>query len=147
MLPWRLVLPIVAAALLSTEVDAQVSSRQGPAKSAAGPLAVSLLSDMRGDLRVLFTSMEAYFMAHARYGQVLGPPGDTTKVQVQPSDGVTLTLVYVPRNTWPARAVHDWLPGRSCVISVGVIPVSRTIRTARERHTVTDDGDSVCDNP
>ena len=147
MLRRRQFLPIVAVALFATGASAQVSSRQGPAKVASGELAMSLLSDMKQDLRSLFTAMEVYFMDHATYGRVLGSPGDTTKVQVQPSEGVTLTLVYVTRNTWTARAVHDWLPGRSCVLAVGAIPPSRTIRTTRDRLTSMSDAEVACDSP
>lgn len=137
----------ILTATIACPTAGQVSSRHGPPRSAEGPLAAELIADMTRDLRNLATAMEDYFSRYARYGRQLGPVGDTTRVQTDPSPGVTLTLVYFTRNSWTARATHDWLPGRSCVMYVGTIPPSRAIRTTRQRLAPSAEAEAACDAP
>jgi len=112
---------------------------------ATSSLADSLRATMVSDLRQLATSQENYFADHSRYGQVLGKAGTANTVQLDPSPGVTVTLTYATANAWTARAVHAWLPGRSCVAFVGPVPATRKLRTAHEGRSATEETIAACD--
>lgn len=136
---------IFSLVALSSHLDAQVSALQGEPQVATGSLARSIVSAMRENLKALVVSQEAYYKAHDRYGSVLGTPGDTSRVQLHVSPGVTVTLVYTTTSSWTARATHDWWPWRSCIIAVGTIPPSRMLRTTMNKLTTSRDGVPVCD--
>jgi hypothetical protein len=138
---------ILCFCLLSENAKGQVSTRRGPAMPVDSATAQLLFTMMSTDLRNLSTAQEVYFADHARYGTLLGAPGDTSRVQMDPSPGVSVTLTYSTRTSWTARAVHDWLPGRSCVIAVGAIPPSRVIRTSKDGRVPTQEAQATCDAP
>jgi hypothetical protein len=138
---------ILCICLLSGLARGQVSTRRGSTMPVDSATAQLLFTMMATDLRNLSTAQEVYFSDHARYGMRLGVSGDTSRVQMDPSPGVTVTLTYSTRNSWTARAVHDWLPGRSCVIAVGAIPPSRTLRTTKDGRTPTQEAHATCDAP
>src|SRR5262249_2697731 len=103
------------------------------------------LKDMTASLRNLIVSQENFYSTHNVYGKILSL-NDTLLVQIQPRPDVTLTLTYVTRNAWTARATHPALPGLSCVIYVGVIPPSRTLKTRDQGSTPSEDGAVACDS-
>lgn len=73
------------------------------------------LATMRGDLRNLAVSQEAYFYDYLTYyGGAIPAPGFTH----DPSSGVTLTLTGVSGAGWAATAAHS-ATVRTCAMFVG----------------------------
>lgn len=125
--------------------SAQGTSVSGPPMEVDAQLRARLYQAMASDLRKLVTAQEVHFAEWAEYGKAF-TSSSRTGTQLQVSPGVTVTLTYVTRATYAARATHEWLPGRSCIITVGEIPPSRALRTTLEGKTVAEDGAPICDS-
>lgn len=136
----------LALTLLTGPVAAQVSSVSGPPRGLSPELIADLLQDMKASLRNLVTAQETYFSDHNTYGKVLSRDNQAA-VLIEPAAGVTLTLTYATAESWAGRATHDWLPGMSCVISVGAVPPSRILRTTAQRLEPSEEAVPVCDQP
>lgn len=123
---------------------AQSASVSGPAMTVDAQLRARLIAAMERDLKALVVAQQAYlaaqneFASHFERGAIKG-------VKLSPSPGVTVTLTYVTKQTFAARATHDWLPGRSCVVKVGSVAASRVPTTTNEKKLPTRDGVTVCD--
>lgn len=133
-------------ACLAAPAGAQVSSVTGPPKALDPKVAAGLVADMSADLKALAAAQKRWFAEHDRYGERLSRT-DARAVVLEPRPGVTVTLTYVTASSFAARATHDWLPGRSCVMTVGAVPPSRLPRTTAGRLEPTRDGEPVCDRP
>jgi prepilin-type N-terminal cleavage/methylation domain-containing protein len=75
----------------------------------------SLISVMKGDLRNLATSQEAYYYDNQTY---YGGPIPDPALLFSPSPGVTITLQNVSSQGWAATATHIGT-SRTCAIYVG----------------------------
>jgi hypothetical protein len=140
MLRLTLALLLVGAPILR----AQTASVSGPPMEVDAATRSRLRTAMTRDLRNLVVAQEAYFAERAEYGRAFAR-GAIRGVELKVSPGTTVTLIYVTKQAYAARATHDWLRGVSCVITVGAIPPSRVPATAAERKTPTKDGVPVCD--
>lgn len=136
----------LALTLLTAPVAGQVSSVTGPPRGLSPELIADLLQDMKASLRNLVTAQEMYFSDHNTYGKVLSRDNQAA-VLIEPAAGVTLTLTYATAGSWAGRATHDWLPGMSCVISVGAVPPSRVLQTTAQRLEPREEGVPICDQP
>ncbi len=147
----RLRVVVMLATMLGTSLAvpagtaaAQAASISGPAMAVDAQLRAKLIASMERDLKALVAAQQAYlaaqneFASHFERGAIKG-------VKLSPSPGVTVTLTYVTKQTFAARATHDWLPGRSCVVKVGAVAASRVPTTTNEKKLPTRDGLSVCD--
>ena len=141
----RLLPPLVAILLcLATRpVAAQATSSSGPPARGAPPAPEAVLRRLAAELRNLVVAQENYFAENGRYSELLTAAGGGA-VLVTPSSGVTLSLTYVTRNSWAARATYEGMR-YSCVIIVGAVPPSRIPRTRVERWEPTEEGVPVCD--
>jgi type IV pilus assembly protein PilA len=71
---------------------------------------------MRTDLRNLMTAQEAYRqLGGAYYGGPIPAPG----TDLQPSSGVTITIVESSNTGWAAAATHASASGRTCAVYDG----------------------------
>jgi hypothetical protein len=137
---------LVVLGLAAGSLSAQTSDVTGPPASPSTEVAAALVKDMYASLRNLIVSQENFYSNRNEYGHTLSLT-DTAQVQIVPRPGVTLTLTYVTRNAWTARATHPDLPGLSCVIFIGKIPPSRQLKTRDKDRVPEEDGVPVCDDP
>jgi hypothetical protein len=97
---------------------------------------------LNADLRSLRNRQEAHFVDSARYASQIEQlraygPAHTTQV----------TILEGSATGWAAKATHDSLPDRSCVVSFrlsGSRP-AKPIATDKNGLTATEDGQVVCD--
>lgn len=129
----------------ASPLHAQASSISGPPMEVDAATRAKLFAAMKVDLRNLVTAQEAYFAEKAEYAPRFAR-GAVPGVQMRVSAGVTVTLTYVTKQTYAARATHDWLPGRSCVMIVGAVAGSRVPVTTAEKKAATTEGVPVCDS-
>jgi len=145
--PTTLRLALLLGTLLAVSAGrtaAQAATVSGPAMEVDAQLRARLIASMERDLKALALAQQGYlaaqneFASHFERGAIKG-------VKLSPSPGVTVTLTYVTKTTFAARATHDWLPGRSCVMKVGSVAASRVPTTTNEKKLPTRDGVPVCD--
>jgi hypothetical protein len=127
-----------------TDMRAQAASVSGPPMELDAATTRRPFAAMTQDLRNLVTAQEVYISAHAKYATVF-QRGAIKGAVLRASPGVTVTLTSVTKQTYAARATHDWLPGRSCVLSIGTLPASRVPLTTAERRAPAVEGTPVCD--
>jgi hypothetical protein len=139
------VIPLLTLATVAP-LWSQTSSVSGPPMTVSAEIARTLITTLTADLKKLVVAQESYFSNHNAYGKVLSS-GNPQQVVIEPAPGVTLTLTYVTTNSWAGRATHEWLPGRSCVITVGAVPDSRIPRTTDQRLAPREEGRPICDRP
>ena len=72
---------------------------------------------MKSDLRNLATAEAAYFSDSSKYVVY----GDTTKLKMRPSAGVSAPVVAVGPSYWSATVTHSQLPTIRCGISVSTV--------------------------
>ncbi len=123
---------------------AQTASVSGPPMDVDAATRDRLRAAMVRDLKNLVVAEEAYFAVHAEYGRNFAR-GAIRGVDLKVSPGATVTLTYVTKQAYAARVTHDWLPGTSCVMTVGPVPQSRRPKTTAEQRAPTKDGVPVCD--
>ena len=71
------------------------------------------LANVRSDLHTLATAQETYFYDHAAYTPSLA------LLQMQPSQGVNVTVVEAGANGWSATAVHPAAVPVTCAVYYG----------------------------
>lgn len=71
------------------------------------------LANVRSDLHSLGTVEESYFYDHAAYTQSLALLG------MQPSQGVSVTIIEAGANGWSATAVHPAAVPVTCAVYFG----------------------------
>ncbi|MDH5235022.1 MAG: hypothetical protein OEW77_08675 [Gemmatimonadota bacterium] len=141
MIRLALVLLLVSAPAALT----QTASVSGPPMEVDAATRARLRAAMTRDLKNLVVAEEAYFADHAEYGRTFAR-GAIKGVELKVSPGATVTLIYVTRQAYAARVTHDWLPGTSCVMTVGEVPPSRKPATTAEKKVPAKDGVPVCDS-
>lgn len=72
---------------------------------------------MKSDLRNLATADAAYFSDSSTYVVY----GDTTKLKMRPSAGVSAPVVTVGPSYWSATVTHSQVPTIRCGISVSTV--------------------------
>jgi hypothetical protein len=102
--------------------------------------AVNPVVQMRVDLRKLGQAQTAYFGTQSTYSRRV----ETLPLQYGWQRGVSVTLIYADQRSWSARATHEALPDKSCVVWFGK-PLSRPI-TAAQRKEPSQSGVPVCDD-
>ena len=132
-----LLLPVLGA-------RAQTASVSGPPMELDAATVRRLNAAMTRDLRILVTAQEQYFSEWAEYATDF-QRGAIKGAVLRPSAGVTVTLTYVTKQTYAARATHDWMPGRSCVMTVGRVAASRIPVTTAEKRAPDKEAVPVCD--
>ena len=79
----------------------------------------AVASAMRSDLRNLASVQEAYWVNNrAYYGGTIPDP----LFPLQPSSGITITMVSATAAGWSARATAPGLTAQQCVIYYGTAP-------------------------
>lgn len=97
---------------------------------------------LRRQLQVLLAAQDAVRAERGRYAQGFGTSGET--VAFTPPAGVTITLGYANSTGWVAVATHAALPGKSCVLWAGTVPVPRRPETSHDGNRG-GEGEVVCD--
>lgn len=142
-LPRALLLALLLA--LPTRIAvAQTPSVSGPPMVIDAQLRARLIASMERDLKALAAAQQSHRGANQEFASTF-ERGAIKGVKLNPSPGVTVTLTYVTKTTFAARATHDWLPGRSCVVKVGAVAASRVPTTTNEKKTPSRDAVPVCD--
>jgi type IV pilus assembly protein PilA len=79
----------------------------------------AVVTTMRSDLRNLASVQETYWTGNnAYYGGVIPDPA----FPMQPSSGITITVVNATASGWSARASSPSRTAQTCVIFYGVAP-------------------------
>jgi hypothetical protein len=89
--------------------------------------AVNPVVQMRVDLRKLALAQTAYFGTQGTYSRRV----ETLPLQFGWQRGVSVTLIYADHRSWSARATHEALPGKSCVVWFGK-PLRRPTTEAQQ---------------
>jgi hypothetical protein len=100
------------------------------------PTPDEILTMLRSDLRALTAAQEGALHQTGRYKTELAP------LQLTPSVDVRVELLYATIEGWSAVATHPRLPGLSCVVYAGEVPVPPTTQKLGRRGGV---GEVVCD--
>ena len=129
---------------LGPRAVAQLPTLKGDPMVVDGEIADVVLRRMRDDLGNLKSAEKQYFEDHKEYGRALRRT-QGKGVSLTPSPGTTITLLYVTQSSWAGRATHEWLPGVSCVIYMGDVPVLRLPHTTRQHRAPGGAGKVVCD--
>ena len=135
---------LVMLLLSGTEVQAQTTSVSGPPMELDAATTRRLFAAMTQDLKNLVTAQELYFSERAEYAPGF-QRGAIKGAVLRVSPGETVTLTYVTKQTYAARATHDWMPGRSCVMTVGEVAASRVPVTTAEKRAPRREAVPVCD--
>ncbi|MFN2316036.1 MAG: hypothetical protein ABR551_09365 [Gemmatimonadales bacterium] len=126
--------------------DAQRRAPQsvsGPsAPMTEGPSEERIYHTMRRQLRVLLAAQDAVRAERGRYAPGFGTTGET--VAFTPPAGITITLGFADSAGWVAIATHAALPGKSCVLWAGTVPVPRRPETSHDGNRG-GEGEVVCD--
>ena len=102
--------------------------------------AVDPIVQMRVDLRKLALAETAYFGTQGTFSRRV----ETLPLQFAWQSGVTVTLIHADTRSWTARAIHQAMPGKTCVIWYGKPP--RRPATATDRKTPAASGVPACDD-
>jgi len=145
--------PVCDAPNSPAQLVARRSPPRSPAEHSSAPSAASLpdtgsgldavspIVQMKVDLRNLARSQDAWLGTQGGYSWRTEP----FAMQYLWHRGVKLRILSADRESWSARATHDALPGRSCVIWVG--PVATAPRTDGQGREAARAAVPVCDDP
>ena len=138
---------VVVTGLLSPgAADAQRRAAQsvsGPsAAMTEAPSEEQIYHTLRRQLRTLLATQDSVRAERGRYAQGFGRAGET--VAFVPHPGVTVTLGFADSGGWVAIATHAALPGKSCVLWAGTVPVPRRPETSHDGNRG-GEGEVVCD--
>ncbi len=138
---------VIAMVVLSLPAaDAQrprPQSVSGPsAAMKEAPLEERIYHTLRRQLRTLLATQDSVRAERGRYAQGFGSAGET--VAFVPPPGVTVTLGFADSGGWVAIATHAALPGKSCVLWAGTVPVPRRPETSHDGNRG-GEGEVVCD--
>lgn len=136
--------------LLPTLVLAPGQAQQAPQRTVAGPSAPKrdapseerIYHLLRRQLRALLAAQEEVRAARGRYAQGFGSGAEA--VAFAPPPGVTITFAFADSGGWSAVAIHAALPGKSCVLWAGTVPVPRRPETSHDANRG-GEGEVVCD--
>ena len=113
-----------------------------PARAQAGaPVAwsASPAAQLKASLRGLAAAQSRYREQRGSYASSLAA------LQLRSELGVRLEVTAASPTGWQARAEHQSLPGRSCVIFVGSVQGREAPRTAGDGEMAGEDGVPLCD--
>lgn len=142
---------LACVALAMVVLSPQAAAAQGPRPQAvSGPSAAMkeapseerIYHTLRRQLRVLLAAQDAVRAERGRYAQGFGSAGE--RVAFVPPPGVTVTLGFADSGGWVAIATHAALPGKSCVLWAGTVPVPRRPETSHDGNRG-GEGEVVCD--
>ena len=142
----RATIGALGMALAVSRAEGQVATLHGETTGEAARDTSAAMRRMTGALRSLIGAQDDWAREHNRYGRALRRSG-TGGVVVKPEPGITLELMYVTTKGWTGRATHRAMPGRSCVVFVGDIPVSRWPKTRHDGAIPTRERTPACDAP
>jgi len=105
-------------------------------ETTAEPEAASAFDQIRRSLRVLVAAEQGFYAENGTYS------GDLDRLAFRPSGESQVKFLWVTRRGWAASGTHPALPGRDCVVFVGVAKAAPTtlrfIRSGREGVVVCD---------
>jgi len=102
----------------------------------AEPEATSAFDQIRRSLRVLVAAEQGFYAENGTYS------GDLDRLAFRPSGESQVKFLWVTRRGWAASGTHPALPGRDCVVFVGVANAApTTLRFTRSGR----EGVVVCD--
>jgi len=121
-------------------------SRAGVADTASAPDTLSALDavnpivQMKVDLRNLARAQELWFGTQGLYSRRTEP----FAMQYLWRPGVTLRILSADQASWSAKATHNKLPGKSCIIWYGPVPIPPT--TDGQRREASRSAIPACDD-
>jgi hypothetical protein len=102
----------------------------------AEPVAASAFDQVRRSLRLLVAAEQGFYAENGTYS------GDLDRLAFRPSGGSQVKFLWITRQGWAASGTHPALPGRDCVVFVGVANAApTTLRFTRSGR----EGVVVCD--
>jgi len=102
----------------------------------AEPVAASAFDQVRRSLRLLVAAEQGFYAENGTYS------GDLDRLAFRPSGGSQVKFLWITRRGWAASGTHPALPGRDCVVFVGVANAApTTLRFTRSGR----EGVVVCD--
>jgi hypothetical protein len=102
----------------------------------AEPVAASAFDQIRRSLRVLVAAEQGFYAENGTYS------GDLDRLPFRPSGESQVKFLWVTRQGWAASGTHPAVPGRDCVVFVGVANAApTTLRFTRSGR----EGVVVCD--
>ncbi|MBX3174159.1 MAG: prepilin-type N-terminal cleavage/methylation domain-containing protein [Gemmatimonadaceae bacterium] len=110
----ELLIVVVIIGILAAIAIPKFQNTKGKANAAA----------LRSDLRSLATAQEAYFFEHSVYAD------DVSKLKIQTSPGVVLTIVDATGMGWAARVTHPQSYPLTCAMFAGTVgspPIPATV--------------------
>ncbi len=145
----RLPVAGLVATLLAVpgEAPAQRAPRvqgAGPVESraAASPDHEQVFRQLRLQLHALLEAQDAVRSQRGRFATGFGTGAEA--VPFVPPPGVVVRLGHADARGWAAIATHAALPGRSCVIWAGQVPIPRRPETSHDGNQG-GEGEVVCD--
>jgi hypothetical protein len=97
---------------------------------------------LRTQLRAVLEAQDAVHAQRGRFARGFGTSGET--VAFTPPPGITITLGFADSAGWTAIATHAALPGKSCVIWIGTVPLNQRPETSHDGNRG-GHGEVVCD--
>jgi hypothetical protein len=89
-------------------------------REAAEPEAASAFDQIRRSLRVLVAAEQGFYAENGTYS------GDLDRLPFRPSGESQVKFLWVTRQGWAASGTHPAVPGRDCVVFVGVANAAPT---------------------
>jgi hypothetical protein len=86
----------------------------------AEPVAASAFDQIRRSLRVLVAAEQGFYAENGTYS------GDLDRLAFRPSGESQVKFLWVTRRGWAASGTHPAVPGRDCVVFVGVANAAPT---------------------
>jgi hypothetical protein len=130
-----------APAHASTPAPTPASTAPAPPDTGSGLDAVGPIVQMKVDLWNLVRSQQAWYATQGAYAWRTEP----FAMQYLWNRGVQLRILSAGRDAWSAKATHEALPGKSCVIWFG--PVADWPRTDGQGREAARAAVPVCDDP
>ena len=114
---WRRLHRWLVVILLSTVGGGMARAQGGGSPSTVSGASAAASAAMTGDLRRLVSANEVYRAKTKRYAAAVG-----ALTGFRPSAGVSVSVLTASATGWAGKATAASLPGKSCVVSVGVVP-------------------------
>jgi hypothetical protein len=111
----------------------------GAQSSASAAWQATPASVLKAALRSLATAQERYRATKGRYAAGV----DQLGIRLDP--GVRVDVLGADAAGWQGRAVHQAMPGRSCVMFVGSLGAAETPRTDGDHQMAGEEGIPLCD--
>jgi hypothetical protein len=119
--------PVFDAAVSVDSAGAQAARPKSKRKhpnagrdTTAEPVAASAFDQIRRSLRVLVAAEQGFYAENGTYS------GDLDRLAFRPSGESQVKFLWVTRQGWAASGTHPAVPGRDCVVFVGVANAAPT---------------------